>query len=77
MDQGQAEAEAARRNAEDPERARFEWHALPRHGEVWALLKSPRGHRVDPLTETTEAVPRPAHSETPTFGPFGDIPGYR
>jgi hypothetical protein len=77
VDQRQAESEAARLNNEHPDRERFEWVALARDAETWAVAKSPRRARVDPLKATTEAVPKPPQPEDPNFGPLGDLPGYR
>jgi hypothetical protein len=77
MDQRQAESEAARLNGEHPDRERFEWVPLRTGGETWAVVKSPRRARVDPLKATTEAAPKPPQPEDPSFGPLGDLPGYR
>jgi hypothetical protein len=77
MDQAEAAAEATRLNDEHPDRDRFEWVALARSGGEWAVIKGPRRTRIDPLKATTEAVPKPAQPDDPSFGPLGDLPGYR
>jgi len=77
VDESSARAEAARLNSEHPDRGRFEWVAFARDSATWVVVKNPRRARVDPLKATTEAAPKPAQPENPSFGPLGDLPGYR
>jgi hypothetical protein len=77
VDQRQAQSEATRLNSEHPDRDKFRWVALARGAETWAVVKSARRSRVDPLKATTEAVPKPPQPEDPNFGPISNLPGYR
>jgi hypothetical protein len=77
VDDAAAEAKAGRLNAEHPERERFRWVAFPHKNGAWTVIKTPRSKRVDPLTATTEAKPKPREQEPPWGGPVTDLPGYR
>jgi hypothetical protein len=76
MDETAARAEAKRLNHEHPERETYEWVALARAAGQWAVIKTARRKRVDPLTATTEAAPKPPHPEDPRRGGLRDLPGY-
>jgi hypothetical protein len=75
MHQAQAEAEAGRLNEEHPDRQRFQWVAFPDKSGLWAVVRTLRSKRVDPLTATTEAKPKPPEAEDPR-GPLRGISGY-
>ena len=77
MNKSDAKAEATRLNREHLDRDRFEWVAFARDAATWVVVKNPRRARVDPLKATTEAAPKPPQAEAPSFGPLGDLPGYR
>ena len=66
MTREEAEAGAARLNAEHPERAAYRWMARRAAGgwEV-ARVKLPKGLDVRPLKPTTEARPRPPMADDP------------
>jgi hypothetical protein len=76
MDQAEARAEAERLNREHPDHETYEWVALARGAGQWAVIKTPRRKRVDPLRATTEAAPKPPHPEDPRGGGLRDLPGY-
>jgi hypothetical protein len=63
----EAEAEAERLNGAHPERKHFQWTALPSREGVWSVVKipAPRGARLEPLTATTEAKPKPPQADDP------------
>lgn len=77
MNQREATAQAARLNLEHHDREYFEWVALADRPGNWAVIRMVRRKRVDPLKATTAAVPKPPHPDDPSFGPLGDLPGYR
>jgi hypothetical protein len=77
VDESDAKAEADRLNREHLDRGRFEWVAFARDSATWVVVKNPKRARVDPLKATTEAAPKPPQPEDPSFGPLGDLPGYR
>ena len=73
----EAEAEADQLNGTHPERDQWEWKALPRESEEWAIVRVARRRRVEPTTATSEAVPKPPQPNDPWTGPLDDLPGYR
>jgi hypothetical protein len=75
VEQAEAEREAAKLNAEHPERDRFEWVAFPHKNGSWTLVKTPRRKRVDPLKATTQAKPKPPEPDDPR-GPLRGVSGY-
>ena len=77
MNQREAAAHAAWLNLEHPDREYFEWVALAQSAGKWAVVRTIRRKRVDPLKPTTAAVPKPPHPHPPGSGPLGDLPGYR
>jgi hypothetical protein len=77
MDRRRAETKAEERNRDHPEREQWEWRAVPRGGDAWAIVRTPRRPRVDPLTTTTEPAPKPPQPDEPWSGPIGQLPGYR
>jgi len=76
MDHDAAIAEAERLNASHPDRERFEWVVLPREEGAWAVVKAPRGKRIDPLKATTEAKPKPPEADDPRPAIFRNLPPY-
>ena len=79
MTREDAELRAAEFNREHADRHRARWVARERDG-VWevARISLPAGMRIDPVTETTEAKPKPPHpgDPRPAFeqnvgGPYG------
>ncbi|HEX2410304.1 MAG TPA: hypothetical protein VHJ39_03960 [Solirubrobacteraceae bacterium] len=66
MTREQAEARAAELNREHPDRHAARWIARAA-GDGWevARVSLPGGARIDPLTATTEAKPRPQPAEDP------------
>lgn len=75
VDRPVAEGEAERLNRDHPERDRFEWVTMP-HKDGWAVVKTRRGKRVDPLNATTEAKPKPPQQEDPRSALQRDVTGY-
>lgn len=79
MTREEAELRAAALNREHPDRHRARWVVRERDGacEV-ARISLPAGMRIDPVTETTEAKPKPPQpgDPRPAFernvgGPYG------
>lgn len=79
MTREEAELRAAELNREHPDRAKARWMARERGG-VWevARVSLPAGMRIDPVTETTEAKPKPPQADDPrplfeqnVGGPYG------
>jgi hypothetical protein len=76
VDEQDARRQAERLNETHPQRARFQWLALARGSGIWAVVRAPRAERVDPLTATTEAKPKPPEPDDPRTGPLRGIPPY-
>jgi hypothetical protein len=64
---GEAVAEAERLNRAHPERERYQWTALPSRKRGWSVVRipKPRAARIQPLTATTEAKPKPPQPDDP------------
>jgi hypothetical protein len=76
MTRTEAETRAAALNREHPDRGAYRWMA--RDGELgWEVLriKIPGGVRIDPLSETAEAKPRPPDAPDPRPAFFRDVGG--
>lgn len=67
MTRTEAEQERDRLTREHPDRATHRWMARADDGGVWSVVKvgMPPGTRVDPLSETTEAKPKPPVRDDP------------
>lgn len=63
----EAEAESRRLQAEHRERATHQWFAKDEGNRSWVVVRvqAPPGTRVDPLTATTEAKPKPPQADDP------------
>jgi hypothetical protein len=81
MTREQAEQRAAELNRDRPDRYSARWIARERDGvfEV-ARISLPSGMKIDPVTETTEAKPKPPHPDDPrpafernVGGPYGPV----
>ena len=77
MEEARARVAAHRLNAAHPERETWEWKALPGRDSDWAVVRVPRRTPVEPVTATSEAVPKPPQPDDPWIGPLYDLPGYR
>jgi hypothetical protein len=75
VERAAAEGEVERLNRDHPERDKFQWVAMP-HRDAWAVVKTRRGSRVDPLKATTEAKPKPPQQEDPRSALQRDVRGY-
>ena len=81
MSREEAELRAADFNREHPDRSSARWIARERDG-AWevARISLPPGMKIDPVTETTEAKPKPPQpgDPRPAFernvgGPYGPV----
>jgi hypothetical protein len=77
MSRSEAEERARRRQAEDPERARYRFFARQSATGEWevARVELPEALRRGPFTETIEAKPRPSPADDPRTGAERRAPG--
>ena len=77
MTRAEAEAEAARLSREHPQRAAHRWLARERSADEWEVVRIalPAGTRIDPLTATIEANPRPSPADDPRPNTWRDLGG--
>ena len=77
MTRTEAEEQARRLQAEDPDRARYRFVARPAEGDDWEVAKVevPERLRRGPLTPTIDASPRPSPADDPRSGHERRVPG--
>ena len=76
MTRDEADRRAAELNREHPERAQYRWLVRESGGDfAVARVALPPGVRIDPLSETSEARPRPPQADDPRPAFFRDVGG--